>query len=133
MMLRIKVTANFQGLLKIKKKLETYLKRAKCSPALHKKIEIIVDELASNIVLYAYPKAEGKLTLTITNIKEGYKLRFTDKGIPYNPLTANPPNIDLPMENRKIGGLGIYMVKKMASRVCYQHSHKKNHLTVFIK
>ena len=57
-------------------------------------------------------------------------LTFTDEGVPYNPLAKEDPDITLSAEERKLGGLGIYMVKKMMDEFRYEYKDGKNIVTV---
>lgn len=57
-------------------------------------------------------------------------LIFEDDGIPYNPLEKADPEINAPMREREVGGLGIYLVKKRMNRVAYEHIDGKNRLTL---
>ena len=91
------------------------------------KVQIAVDEIYSNIVYYSDAQ-----TATVAVEDEGDKLtiRFSDDGKPYDPTTAKEPDITLSAEEREIGGLGIFMVKKMAAEIKYKHEDGKNILDV---
>ena len=93
------------------------------------KINIVFDEIFTNIVSYS------KATLaTVSYSIEGGKLHisFTDNGIPYNPLETAEPDITLSADERAIGGLGIFMVKKMTESMEYEYKDDKNILTLVI-
>ena len=68
--------------------------------------------------------------ITVTGSDEKLSLLFEDDGIPYNPTTAKEPDVTLAVEERDIGGLGIFMVKKLASDIQYENAKGKNKLTV---
>ena len=91
------------------------------------KIRIAVDEIYSNVVRYS--RAENAC-ITMTADGKKISLLFEDDGIPYDPTTAEEPDVTLPAEEREIGGLGIFMVKKMSSCVRYGNMDGKNRLTV---
>lgn len=95
------------------------------------KLRLIVEELVTNIVHYAYPEGEdGEMTVCAERDTEGLTLTFADSGIAFNPLAKDDPDIDLTAEERPIGGLGIFIVKQMARDVEYKHEEGKNILTV---
>ena len=98
-------------------------------PKIANKVSIAVDEIYSNIVNYS-----GADLATISyEIKDGrLYMTFTDDGIPYNPLEAEEPDITLSAEERKIGGLGIFMVKKMTESMEYTYEDDKNILSLVI-
>lgn len=91
------------------------------------KIQIAVDEIFSNIVYYSGAKAAE---ITVTKCGGELSLLFEDDGKPYDPTTAKEPDVKLSAEEREIGGLGIFMVKKMAANIYYENMGGKNRLTV---
>ena len=98
-------------------------------PALAAALHVILDEVCSNIVRHS--GASGfELDVELLSDPPGVKLTFVDDGTPYNPLAHEDPDTSLPAENRPIGGLGIMMVKKMASSVSYHRAHDRNFLEV---
>ena len=91
------------------------------------KAQIAVDEIYSNIVYYSGAKSA---TVAVTDDGERLTIHFADDGKPYDPTTAKEPDITLSAEEREIGGLGIFMVKKMAAEIQYRHEDGKNLLRV---
>lgn len=94
------------------------------------KAAIVIDEIASNIV-----RCSGATTFDIDFLHrdDGYALVFTDAGTPFNPLAHPDPDVTAAAEDRAIGGLGIFMVKQMASSVGYVRRGGRNVLTVELK
>ena len=93
------------------------------------KIHVILDEIASNIVKHS--GATGfDLAVELLDSPAGVRLVFTDDGKPYDPLAHTDPDTTLPAEERPIGGLGIMMVKKMASSISYRCVGGRNILTI---
>ena len=94
-------------------------------------INMVVEEIVVNIVSYAYPdNPNGYLDVVTTRNKNLITFRFSDGGIPFNPLQREPPDITLPLEQWKIGGLGIMMVIKKAEAINYEYTNGENILTV---
>ena len=93
---------------------------------------IAIDEIYSNIVKYGYRKAPGPVTVQVIEKDEPHRvfLRFMDEGVPYNPLTSADPDVTLSAEERDIGGLGIFMVKKSMDDMKYKYENDKNILTI---
>jgi anti-sigma regulatory factor (Ser/Thr protein kinase) len=92
-------------------------------------ISIAVDEIFTNIASYAYAPETGSATIRITD-GEIFTLEFEDSGIPFNPLERDDPDIKLGLDERKIGGLGIFMTKKLMDCVEYRREDGKNILTI---
>ncbi len=90
------------------------------------KLMIAVDEIYSNIVNYS---EADNAEVSIFNKDGKAILVFSDNGTPFNPLTAQAPDIKLPGSERKIGGLGIHLVKNTAESVNYSYENNRNILT----
>lgn len=91
------------------------------------KLQIAVDEIYSNIVYYSHAE---NAKITVSKGDEKLTLTFEDDGMPYDPTTAKEPDVTLSAEERDIGGLGIYMVKKLAADICYENIAGKNVLRI---
>ena len=100
-------------------------------PSLSYAIRLVSEEIIVNILNYAYPQqAEGYLTLCLWDEDGEITLEFIDGGIPFNPLDKADPDISLPLEQREIGGLGIFLVREMMDDVAYTYVNKENRLTI---
>ena len=93
-------------------------------------IHIVIDEIFGNICHYAYKDSVGTVTVSVElqNTPKAICLTFTDNGIPYNPLETEDPDITLSSEERNIGGLGIYLVKRNMDEIKYEYINKQNRL-----
>lgn len=93
------------------------------------KPQIITDEIVSNIV-----RCSGSADFDIEIDFDGEKLTivYTDRGVAFDPTRAAPPNLDATLEDRSIGGLGLFMVKKMSQSVVYARRGDENVLKIVI-
>ena len=98
-------------------------------------VNVAIDEVYSNIVKFSYGGREGPATVLLEEKKdpEGVMLTFIDEGVPYNPLNREDPDVTLGAEERSVGGLGIFMVKKMMDEITYEYRNNKNILHLFKK
>lgn len=96
------------------------------------KINVAVEEIFVNIANYAYDLKNGTATIRATVIDDpkALELVFIDNGMPFNPLEKLDPDITLSAEERQIGGLGIYMVKKNMDDMRYEYRDNQNILTL---
>ena len=103
-----------------------------CSRKTEAQIDIAIDELYSNIANYGYEEDDGQVTVTLDTdtVPRTVMISFTDEGKPFNPLERADPDVTLSAKDRKIGGLGIYMVKKSMDDVSYEYKAGKNILTI---
>ena len=103
--------------------------RLEIVPKIANKINIVFDEIYANIVNYS----KASLATISYSIENGkLHLSFADNGVPYNPLDAAEPDTTLSAEEREIGGLGIFMVRKMTESMNYEYADGKNILTLVI-
>lgn len=91
-------------------------------------IELAVEEILANICLYAYPEGEGKLSVKYLAENHPVKLvvEIVDSGIPFNILNAPPPDLTSELEQRSVGGLGVYLVRELADAAEYERSESMN-------
>ena len=94
-------------------------------------MDIAVEEIFVNIASYAYEGKEGPSEIIFELNDKVAEITFIDSGIPYDPLAKEDPDITLSAEQRQIGGLGIFMVKKSMDDMKYEYSDGKNKLTLF--
>lgn len=92
-------------------------------------INIAIDEIYSNIVKFS---GATKVTLVVEIRKATLtaRLTFIDNGKPYDPIKQADPDVTLPAEEREIGGLGIFIVKKTMDSVCYRRNGENNELAI---
>ena len=102
-----------------------------CPMKIQMQLDIAVEELYVNIAHYAYAPGIGPATLRV-EAKEGpaVAITFISRGIPFDPLAKPDPDVTLSAEDRQIGGLGIYMVKKSMDDVKYEYRDGQNVLTI---
>lgn len=111
---------------------EQELERMGCPPKAAIQLSIAIDEIFSNIIHYGYGEKPGPVTVEVMEQAEprAVCLRFTDEGIPYNPLTAAEPDVVRAAAEDSVGGLGIYMVKNTMDDMRYQYENGRNILTI---
>lgn len=128
----LKVSAKIEEWNQVSDFLEMQLEELNCPFAEQAQILIAAEEIFVNIASYAYGDAEGEAEIkTEINAERCFKIEFQDSGIPYNPLQKEDPDITLSAEERKIGGLGIFMVKKTMDDVQYEYKEGKNCFIIF--
>jgi serine/threonine-protein kinase RsbW len=96
-------------------------------------IELAAEEALVNIFHYAYPKAPGAVEVHCrVEQKERMVIEITDEGIPFNPLLRVDPDRTPVLQERKIGGLGIYFIKSLMDDVQYRREGEKNILSLVV-
>jgi len=150
-----KISADVENLPQVIAFIDSNLEAVGCGMKAQTQIEISVEELFVNIAHYAYSSAvkascngtsdvaqaanadnsvseEGNATVTFDFSEETRTVTISliDSGVPYNPLSKPDPDITLSVEERQIGGLGIFMVKKNMDEVMYDFAAGKNIVTI---
>ena len=96
-------------------------------------VDLVLDEIVTNVIEHGYEGArEGdhEIHLAMTLTGGTLTIEVADQGQPFNPLDAPPPNLDLPLEERPIGGLGIFLVKSLTTTIDYRRDSGRNILTM---
>lgn len=94
-------------------------------------LKLALDEMITNVVRHAYPGSEDHhFTLQITVSNEEFVARIEDDGVEFNPTQLPIPDLDAPLEERKVGGLGIHMVRQIMTSVEYQRVGVRNVVTL---
>ena len=108
------------------------LELLECPMKAQMQIDIAIDELFSNIAHYSYNPEVGHATVRVEVVENplAVTITFIDNGIPYDPLAKEDPDLTLSAEERQIGGLGIYMVKKSMDEITYEYKDGQNILSI---
>ena len=129
--------AKIENLNQVLAFLDRRLDELECSMKAKMQIELALEEIFVNVSSYAYNRVgpasqePGKVSISVEDTKDPLSVAVTiiDRGIPFNPLTQQDPDVSLPAEDRRVGGLGIYMVKKSMDHVRYEFKDGQNILT----
>lgn len=130
-MKEITLDATVENIQTVTEFINQELQKLNCSSNVQAEIDIALDELFGNVANYAYNPDVGTVTVRIEATEKpiSVDITFIDKGVPYNPLEQEAPDITLSAEERPIGGLGIYLVKQMMDTVSYEYVNDSNVLT----
>lgn len=129
-MKEITCDASLENIAVITEGVDGFLEEAGCSMKVQISIDVAIDEIVSNIVNYGYKDTVGTVRVTVETEDNKATICFEDRGIPYNPLEKEDPDITLSAEERQIGGLGIFLVKKTMDDMFYEFSDGCNRLTI---
>ncbi|MBR4363438.1 MAG: ATP-binding protein [Prevotella sp.] len=94
-------------------------------------LNLALEEAVTNVISYAYPEGqEGTVDIDVRVTKEQLEFVISDSGIPFDPTTKEDADITLGVEERPIGGLGIFLVRQLMDTILYEYKDKKNILTL---
>lgn len=130
-MKEITLPATVSNIAKVTEFVVAQLEEINCPPKTQIQIDVAIDELFGNIANYAYGDATGEATVRVESpIPSSIEITFIDSGVAYNPLEKQDPDTTLSAEERQIGGLGIFIVKKTMDEMKYKYEDGKNILTI---
>lgn len=128
----LKIPARIEELNSVLAFVDELLEQHHCSMKAQMQLDIAVEEIFVNIAHYAYTPDEGDAYIQVefTENPSMVIISFKDQGKPFDPLAKPDPDVTLSAEERQIGGLGIYMVKKSMNEVTYKYQDGCNILTI---
>jgi len=132
MMKELILEAEVKNLPRVQEMIAAELEALGAGTVVKGRVEIAVEEIFVNICSYAYAPGTGRAAIQVSSTADPacVKIRFADSGKPYNPLERPAPDLKIPLQERKKGGLGIHLVKKMMDDVSYAYSDGQNILTL---
>lgn len=128
---KIKLPARMDSLHALMEFAAVCAKRQDFSPDRISEIELAVEEVLVNIINYAYPQGEGQIEITCSSdSRDQITFEIVDSGIAFNMLAYSDPDTTEEIEERRIGGLGIFFVKQLMDDVQYRRESDRNILTI---
>ncbi len=129
----IELPADIDKLNQILDYTQEILSAHECPPKTTMQVSVAIEEIFVNIAHYAYGGKPGiaKIIYSFPTDPRGVIVSFIDRGIPYNPLEKSDPDITLSAEEREIGGLGIFMTKKIMDDISYEYKDSCNILRIY--
>ena len=116
---------------RFKKSFNTFSEQYDIPTPVRRKMNVVFDELLNNIITYAYrDEDEHSIEIKVELSRDRLTVSITDDGIPFNPFGIETPDTKLSLEERKIGGLGVHLVRKVMDKVSYQRRIDKNVITL---
>ena len=128
----LKLPATVDNISAVTNFVEHELTERNCPKSAKAQINVAIDEIFGNIAQYAYNPENGDATVRVEVTDDPIEviLTFMDKGKPYNPLEKADPDVTLNAKERKVGGLGIFIVKKSMDEIDYHYEDGKNVLRI---
>jgi len=126
---QISVDAEIKQLNRVLNFITAELKKTDYGAEIQNKIEMSVEEIFTNIVNYAYDDKGGQVKIAVS-IANGIEITFEDKGKPFNPAEHPDPDLEKPIKDREIGGLGLFLVKQIMDSIAYAREDDRNVLII---
>lgn len=129
--LSMKVETRHAELNEIVAAVEGMAERENWPPELAFRVQLAIEEVVLNVMDYGYDEGVHEFELILTSEADTLTIEVVDDGRPFDPLNDVPtPDLEATVEERKVGGLGIHLVKTMMDQVDYRREQGRNHLTL---
>ena len=96
-------------------------------------LKLAVDEACTNVIRHAYRGQGGELEIAIERVECGIRVVIHDWGAPFDPQAIPVPNLMLPLEGRPLGGLGLFLMRRVMDRVEYHFDEQQGNTLTMIK
>lgn len=128
----LELDAAAENLQELQTFVDERLEAANCPGKARMQIQLAVEEIFINIAHYAYAPEKGKATVRVEISEDPVTvtITFLDHGVPYDPLTREDPDLSLGAEEREVGGLGIFLTRRVMDDVAYEYKNGQNILTL---
>lgn len=129
--LNLSIANNLAELSRVAESVEEFGAREAIPAACIFKLTLALEELLTNTISYGYDDGKPhEIALSLAREGDTILTELSDDARPYDPLQAPPPDLDSAIEDRRIGGLGVHLVKTLMDEVIYAYRDGRNHLTL---
>jgi serine/threonine-protein kinase RsbW len=129
----LEVTSKIDNLPVIMDFVNEKLMKFRADSATISRVQLAVDEASTNIIKYAYGEKEGLLKLIVELNDDELIITLINWGKPFDPSSIPPPDLNVTLEDRKIGGLGMYLIRKLMDEVSYSFDTVKGNRLILKK
>ena len=127
------VAAGLKNLARIRRFVEKAATALGVDPAAIPYLLLAVDEAATNIIVHGYQGREGPIEVEVARQGDGLLIRLRDEAAPFDPTAIPPPDLSLPLEERAIGGMGVYLMRRCMDQVSHSCPPQGGNELILIK
>jgi serine/threonine-protein kinase RsbW len=129
--IRIVLRNDLSEIAKLHRELESFGQKCRLSSKTLFELNLILEEVVANVISYAYGDNQRHEIVVRADLRDGeLVIEVEDDGRPFNPLQSPPPDLERPLEGRKVGGLGLHLVRELTSSIEYNRKEEKNRLVM---
>ena len=130
----LEIKSSFDEMDRVVDFVDDFCVRENVNDAVRNKLHLIAEELVVNAVMHGYHgKEDGWICLQLRETAKGVEITYLDEATPFDPLTeAEQPDLDANLEEKRIGGLGIYLIREFAEDARYEWAGNRNTLSIVV-
>ncbi len=131
--LHLSLEAGYAAFSRLMPALDRYLREVDCPPRPAYILRLALEELLTNIIKYASaPSGPDAVDVRISRAENGFRVRFSYGGIPFDPVARPEPVFAASLQERTAGGMGLHLVKHLVEAFVYRRADGKNQLEFFV-
>ncbi len=130
---KITLPADMESLRPLLEYMRRQLRERGFEEAAADRLELAIEEILVNVIRYAYPESSGDIEMRFGGEEDSTVIEIRDRGIPFNPLALPEPDIRASVEERDVGGLGVFFARQIADGMEYRREDDRNILNFIVK
>jgi serine/threonine-protein kinase RsbW len=131
--LSLHLAAGPADLVCIRRFVETSAAALGADPAVVPGVVLAVDEAATNIIMHGYGRQGGEIDIKLSRRGDALVVHLSDQAPPFDPTTIPPPDLTLPLDKRPVGGMGIFLMRKVMDDVSYRRTPDGSNKLIMVK
>lgn len=128
-----RVAADVENLSEIRRFIVQAALAAGVEPGLAAKVQLAVDEAATNIIVHGYHGRAGFVEIRVQRAQDALIICLRDQADPFDPSSVPPPNLSLPLEQRRLGGLGVYLIRQVMDEIIHHDLPEGGNELILVK
>lgn len=129
----LKITSEIAEIPGVSARLEELMEASGFAPEAILDTQLAVEEAITNIIVHGYKRPDGGISVICSRVGDAIEIRIVDSAPPFDPLSLPEPDLDSTVSERRIGGLGIYLIRQVMDGFFYRYEDGKNILTLIKK
>lgn len=130
----LEIKSSFEEMDRVVDFVDDFCVRESVNDAVRNKLHLIAEELVVNAVMHGYPgREDGWIALRLREMEKGIEITYLDEAAPFDPLSeAIDPDLDADLEEKRVGGLGIFLIREFAEDARYKRAGNRNTLSIVV-
>ncbi|PKL64828.1 MAG: ATP-binding protein [Methanomicrobiales archaeon HGW-Methanomicrobiales-3] len=129
----LKISSDIAEIPEVSARLEELMEAYGFAPEAILDTQLAVEEAITNIIVHGYKRPDGEIQITCSRVSDAIEIRIADSAPPFDPLSLPEPDLSSTVSERRIGGLGIYLIRRVMDGFFYRYEDGKNILTLIKK
>lgn len=130
---RIEIESDLEELPRLAEFIGTFADAHALAPQVTMQLNLALEELVTNVIQHGYVGESGSIHLELEREGDTIRAELKDRARAFDPFTAAEPELDASLEDRKIGGLGVHLVREFADSFAYRREGDENQVRISMR